>query len=191
MIHGWGGDYSCHPKQSVKEELDGYQMRAAYDKTVDDIAVDERIGKLIYRADIDAYIYLFPNNNYDHKIHVAWKPITQDLRVIKHIKGEDDDSRYDFTLKLTEGADYDLPQNLNYVKSDGTRGTVAVSDTIDFSLKAEESVTFLSIPQGTGYEIKELTPPNGWVLGSYDNAVGTLTGGDSSYIEQYCNATAT
>lgn len=191
MIHGWGGDYSCHPKQSVKEELDGYQMRAAYDKTVDDIAVDERIGKLIYRADIDAYIYLFPNNNYDHKIHVVWKPITQDLRVIKHIKCEDDDSRYDFTLKLTEGADYDLPQNLNYVKSDGTRGTVAVSDTIDFSLKAEESVTFISIPQGTGYEIKELTPPNGWVLGSYDNAVGTLTGGDSSYIEQYCNATAT
>ncbi len=149
--------------------------------------VGERIGSLVYDSTNNAYIYEFPDNNYHHRIHVSWKPITLDLRVTKRVPLGADDTAFPFTLELTEGSQYALPASITSVKG-GTRSTAATDDPIPFSLQADESILFNGIPIGTTYLVSEGQAAGRWRLKSETNTSGVMENGTSSYEIAYADA---
>ena len=152
--------------------------------------VESRTGTLTYDADSNTYIFLFPENNYNHRIHVSWTPTTQDLLVTKYVIGAADDSEFTFALTLTQGSEYELPDTLNYITGEGETGTVSTTGDITFTLGADETITFLGVPLGTGYTVTETDIPDGWLFYSDDNTPGVISAGNASaYTVSYSDAT--
>ena len=152
--------------------------------------VGERTGVLTYDPDRDAYIYKFPINNYHHKIHVSWKPITNDLRITKTALQDAGDMEFPFTLVLNESDDYPLPDQLTMIKSDGTIATVPVSAAIPFTLKGGQTVTFVGVPLEAGYVVTEGTLPPEWSLKTATGDTGTIGVDPSYYSVRYDQATS-
>ena len=147
--------------------------------------VDERTGTLTYDSGNGAFIFEFPNNNYDHRIHVDWdwKPI-YDLEVKKIVKGTQSSiyQYFPFTIQITipdgadtrmcaldtEATDYDtddvVKSSIYYKSTDVVNQPTTLSDFIPEPGQSKEvtvwlrhgqSVKLLNLPDGTTYSITE------------------------------------
>ncbi len=147
--------------------------------------VGERTGTLTYDSGNGAFIFEFPNNNYDHRIHVDWdwKPI-YDLEVKKIVKGTQSSiyQYFPFTIRIEipDGADirmcsmdtaatnYDtddvVKASIYYKSTDVVNQPTSLSDFIPEPGQSKEvtvwlrhgqSVKLLNLPDGTTYSITE------------------------------------
>ena len=147
--------------------------------------VGERTGTLTYDSGNGAFIFEFPDNNYNHRIHVAWdwKPI-YDLEVKKIVKGTQSSiyQYFPFTIQITipDGADtrmcaldtavtnYDtddvVKASIYYKSTDVVNQPTSLSDFIPEPGQSKEvtvwlrhgqSVKLLNLPDGTTYSITE------------------------------------
>ena len=160
--------------------------------------VDERTGTLTYDAGNDTFVFEFPDNNYNHRIHVDWdwKPV-YDLELKKLVNGNQSSvyQYFPFTLRLDipDGADtgmcvldtaatnYDTDEDVKagiyYKSTDIVNQPASISDfvpepgqskEVTVWLRHGQSLKLLNLPDGTTYSITE----NG---GDYDGTVISKT----------------
>jgi hypothetical protein len=147
--------------------------------------VDERQGKLTYNPGNGSFVFEFPNNNYDHRIDVAWKWIPiHDLEVKKIVMGNQSSAYqyFPFTIRIEipSGADtsrceldpgntsYDSDEavmaGIYYKPTDAVNQPSTIADFIPAPGEAKEvtvwlrngqGLKILNLPDGTTYSVTE------------------------------------
>ena len=125
-----------------------------------------RIGMLRYDSDNGTYTFEFPDNNYDHKIHVSW--IT-DLTLSKQVDGykAEQDRYFQYTVKLelvdvvTQNDGQTFPINVSSADHSSNPQSIKINKgqkaaTVTVYLKHGQSIKFLDLPCDTQYTITEM-----------------------------------
>lgn len=110
---------------------------------------------------------------------------TQDLSVTKTVEGVGADPDQEFRFQLKINAKEYHQNKYSYEKSGGATGTldrlVSEPNTLQFALKAGQTITIDGLPTGT-YTLTELELPEGYTHVSGANASYTLTSGEKLAI---------
>ena len=139
---------------------------------------DGRTGRLEYDAEQGAYVFTFPDNNYDHKIHVSW---TTSLKLTKKVADSSSSFHFLITLSELEDGEYELDKTGAPNAADRNAITVSGgSGSLEVQLKNDEYVVVKGLTPGAKYAISEQLPPGG---GSYTVKYAITAGSDTLVAE--------
>ena len=124
----------------------------------------------------------FPTITFTNHHNILKHNLTVEKHVTTQNSNKTEDKDFEFTLKFTNITLNMKTQSITYEKSDGSKGSVSLDseNKYSFTLKKEESIKFIGIPDVTDYVVTE--KPYGNYHSKNVNAKGQILGGDQTAV---------